>query len=93
MLMPACSLEQPGTAWNSLTVDGAQTCRCYQRECMKGITWRLSRFIIIAAESFHPRWLANAVGSIPAETDLDKRTCGSGPGGQAVLGLAGLQRG
>lgn len=44
-----------------LIVDWAETCRCLERVYMRGITWRLSFFIIIAAESFHPRWHTNSL--------------------------------
>lgn len=36
-----------------------ETCRCLQRVYMGWITWWLS--LIIAAESFHPRWLTNSL--------------------------------
>lgn len=62
-----CTFE-PATCKTQITlhkqrviVDWAETCRCLQRVYMRGITWRLSLFIIIAAESFHPRWLANSL--------------------------------
>lgn len=64
--------------FNSLIVDGAQTCRCVQRECMKGITWRLSRVIAIAAERFHPRWLTDSF-HVRNETDGQGQTGGDRP--------------
>lgn len=50
------------TQWKQwLIVDWAETCRCSEWVYMRGITWRLSFFIIIAAESFHPRWRTNSL--------------------------------
>lgn len=58
---PATCKTQSTLHKQRVIVDWAETCRCLQRVYMRGITWRLSLFIIIAAESFHPRWLANSL--------------------------------
>lgn len=42
-------------------IDCAEMCSCLEEVFMRRITWRLSFFIIIAAECFHPRWHTNSL--------------------------------
>lgn len=57
--MWTCGMQNPTCTkkWLLTELKHAGVHRVYMRR----ITWRLSLFIIIAAESFHPRWLTNSL--------------------------------